>query len=224
MFPIKDTQTLGKFPFVTLFIILLNVFIFVEELLSPNPDSFILKYSLIPNQVNFLNVTTLAPFITSQFMHAGFFHIIPNMWFLWVFGPNMEAALGRFKFLIIYLLSGILAAVTQFSLLSGTTVPMIGASGAIAGLLGGYLKLFSDHKIETIIIIVFIPIFVVLPAVLILLFWFFTQVFSGVSEIFTGSATSGGVAFWAHIGGFIGGWLLVTIWGPKKENLVSLEK
>lgn len=215
MFPIKDTQSLGKFPAITIFIIALNAFVFIQEVISPNQEAFIISYALIPDRIDFLSLNSLSPFITSQFVHAGFFHILPNMWFLWVFGNNLEAAMGKSKFIILYLFSGIIAALVQYSVLVGSSIPMLGASGAVAGVLGAYLKLFPRHRIETIILIVIIPLFLVLPAALVLMFWFFTQIFSGVSAIITNTGAEGGVAWWAHVGGFTTGWLLATFWGPK---------
>src|SRR4030066_1803777 len=139
MFPIRDSKNLGKFPIINIGIITINLYIFVKELFAPNIELIIAKYALIPANVNFLQTETLTPFITSMFLHAGFLHILSNMWFLWIFGDNVEAALGSVKYLVFYLFCGILASFTQYIFISGSYLPMVGASGAIAGVLGAYL-------------------------------------------------------------------------------------
>jgi len=221
MFPIRDTRTTGQTPIITILLILVNIWVFLQELISPNLDQFINTYALIPAQVNFFNYQTLAPFITFQFLHAGFLHIASNMWFLWVFGPNLEAVLGKMKFLLFYLLAGIFSGLIQFFFLASTNpaIPMLGASGAIAGVLGAYLKLFSNHRIETMLLIFFLPFFIALPAGLMLIYWFFTQLFNGVASIYEGTAAVGGVAWWAHVGGFTFGWLLIDNFGPIRKKL-----
>ncbi|MCL5784674.1 MAG: rhomboid family intramembrane serine protease [Patescibacteria group bacterium] len=205
MIPLRDSRPLSRFPFWVILIILVNAYIFYLELTSPNPDQFITKYSLIPSQIDFSNYKTLFPFISSQFIHGGFLHIISNMIFLWVFGNNIEATLGFLLFPIFYLVSGVIAGLTQFFFTPTATIPMLGASGAIAGVLGSYFALFPRNKIKTLIFIfVFITIIDV-PAYFLLFFWFITQFFSGVSSI-SASADSGGIAFLPHMGGFLFGW------------------
>lgn len=219
MFPIRDTRTTGQAPVVTTLLIFANIWVFLQELFARNIELLINAYALIPSQINFFDPVTLTPFITSQFLHAGFLHLGSNMWFLWVFGPNLEASLGKVRFLLFYLLAGIAAGLVQFSLLSDTSIPMLGASGAIAGVLGAYFKLFPHHRIETIIPIFFLPFFIALPASLMLFYWFFTQFFNGVASIYAGSAAVGGVAWWAHVGGFVSGLLIVNLFGPTRKKL-----
>src|SRR5690349_13916700 len=148
MFPISDSIKSGKFPILTVFLIGITVFVFAQQLLSPNPDVIIQKYALIPTNVNFSNLNTLYPFITAIFLHGGFLHILSNMWFLWIFGDDVEARLGKIAFLLLYFLAGIIGNLVQYLLMPGSTIPMLGASGAIAGILGAYFILFPYSKIK----------------------------------------------------------------------------
>lgn len=208
MFPIRDTQNSNKFPFVNLAIIALNVYVFFQELINPNIEGFIARYGLIPANIDFGNIYSLQPFITSLFIRAGFLHIISNMWFLWIFGDNMESLMGHVKYLAFYLFCGVLASASQFIFISGSYLPIVGASGAIAGVLGAYLKYFSKNKIDTLVPIFGLPIIVALPASFILIYWFVTQAFNGVASIIVETASVGGVAYLAHVGGFVSGLLL----------------
>lgn len=146
-----------------------------------------------------------------MFIHGGFLHVIGNMLYLWVFGDNIEDRLGHVKFLAFYLASGLAAAWTQITLTPASEVPMIGASGAVAGVLGAYIFLYPKSRINTLTTFVFITV-VRLPAVLLLGFWFVLQVFSGVGSLGTGAEVSGGTAYWAHIGGFVVGLVLVVLY------------
>lgn len=216
MLPLRDSKHIPIFPFWTLGIILLNAYIFYLELTSPNPDSFITQHALIANQVNLLSLNSLIPFITSQFLHGGFLHIITNMLFLWVFGNNVEAAF-KFKFFpIFYLLSGIAAGLTQYFFAPYDSIPMIGASGAVAGVLGAYFALFPYNKIKTLVFIFIFITIIDVPAYVLLFFWFVTQFFSGVASI-TFNSGMGGVAFLPHIGGFLFGWLAALLILPRKS-------
>ena len=165
-------------------------------------------YGLIPANIDFYRPETLTPFISGLFLHAGFLHILSNMWFLWIFGDNVESLMGHFKYLGFYLICGILASFTQYLFISGSNLPMIGASGAIAGVLGAYLKYFPNNKIDTLIPIFGLPIIVAIPAGFMLIYWFFIQTFSGFTTIVDSTTAIGGVAYIAHIGGFIGGLLV----------------
>ncbi len=151
---------------------------------------------------------------TSMFVHAGWLHIIGNMLFLWIFGDNVEDRMGHGRYLVFYLICGTAAAATQTYLSLDEVVPAVGASGAIAGVLGAYLMLYPKARVEVIILpIIFIPFFI--PAAALILIWFVTQLFSGIAEF--GAATSGsGVAWWAHVGGFITG--AVLIWFFKRPS------
>ena len=216
MFPLRDNRPTYIFPLITYAVILLNVLVFLIELAVPDLDSFIDSYALTPSLVDFRNLATLLPFITSQFLHAGFVHIISNMWFLKIFGDNVEEKFGSFFFTFVYLLSGIVGGVTQYILSPNSEIPMLGASGAVAGVLGAYLVFFPGHQIETLIPMGFISRIVNLPASLMLIYWFITQFFSGVGSIaFT---QVGGVAFWAHVGGFATGWIIARLFGGRKRG------
>src|SRR3989338_9574217 len=142
MFPISDTIKSEKFPFITLFLIATNIYVFFQEITSGNPDAFIVQYSLIPQAVNFFNPLSFLPFVTSIFLHGGFLHIVSNMWFLWIFGDNVEARLGKIKYIILYLAAGTIGNAIQFLLNPSSPNPMLCASGAVSGVLGAYFLLF----------------------------------------------------------------------------------
>lgn len=221
MIPLSDTRGSGKFPFWVVVIIAVNAYVFFLELRSPNPDLFIQQYALIPSQVDFNRLSTLYPFITSQFLHAGFLHIISNMWFLWIFGDNVEERFGFFLFPLLYLLSGIVGGLAQYMLLPDSSTPMLGASGAIAGTLGAYFALFSRHTIKTLVPIFGFFTIADLPASLILVYWFITQLFSGAASISNTSYQLGGVAYFAHIGGFVLGYVAAKLIGPKSPSILE---
>ena len=214
MFPLRDTVRTHKFPFITTLLIAVNIVVFFLELTSVDSEAFISTYALIPVNVDFSDYLSLIPFITSQFLHAGFIHIISNMWFLKIFADNVEEKFGSLFFLLIYLLSGILGGLLQYLFIPDSNIPMLGASGAVAGVLGAYLVFFSRHKVETLIPLGFYMSVVNIPAGVMLIYWFITQLFSGVGSI--AAAQIGGVAFWAHVGGFVTGWLIAKV---SRNNL-----
>lgn len=216
MLPLKDNNSIAKFPFLTIAIILANAYIFYLELVSPSTESFILQYALIPSQINFSNLNTLFPFISSQFLHGGFLHIISNMLFLWVFGRNIEASFGSISFLIFYLVSGTVAGLTQYLFMPTDPTPMLGASGAVAGVLGAYLTLFPTNKIKTLVFIFIYVTIIDIPAYILLFYWFITQLFSGIATISLSQA-SGGIAFLPHIGGFLFGFLAAIFTLPRSN-------
>jgi membrane associated rhomboid family serine protease len=207
MLPIRDHNPSRKTPYITIIFIVINIFVFLMELAAPDTEQFIRQYALIPVNIDLLNISSLTRFISSMFMHAGFAHIGSNMLFLWIFGDNVEADWGHFRYLLVYLFWGVSAALAQYSINPGSDIPMLGASGAVAGVLGSYLVLHPSAKIET-LIVGFFGLFqrVNIPAYFMLGYWFITQFFSGTASIVTGTASIGGVAFFAHIGGFIAGY------------------
>jgi len=207
MFPIRDSRNLGKFPLVNISLILVNLYVFFQELISPNLDQIVTNYALIPANVDFSKMETLMPFITSLFLHAGFLHILSNMWFLWIFGDNVEAVMGHIKYLIFYIFCGAAASFFQYLFIANTPLPMLGASGAIAGVLGAYLKFFPHNKIDTIIPIFGLPLIIAIPANIMLIYWFFTQAFNGVAVVLAKTASIGGIAYIAHMGGFASGFI-----------------
>ena len=199
-FPYKDDNPRVLFPFVTFGIITLNVLIFLGQfwISSNNPGigkSLVYMYGFVPAEFNPLTI------FTSMFMHGGFAHIIGNMWFLYIFGDNVESILGHVKYFIFYLACGIGAALAQFFVEPASQVPMIGASGAVAGVLGAYMIRFPKARVHVLaVIIIFITTFVV-PAQIVLGLWFLMQLSGGLGSL--GVDTTGGVAWFAHIGGFI---------------------
>lgn len=205
MFPLRDRPSSGKFPLVNLGIIIFTAYIFLQEISTPNPDAFIAQWALIPSQINFFNLTSLVPFLTNVFLHAGWLHIISNLWFLWIFGDNVEAKLGSLTYLIFYLIAGIVASLVQYFVDPASPIPALGASGAIAGVLGAYMVFFPDNKIDTLVPIFLFPVIILIPAGFMLIYWFITQLFSGVATV---STTLGGIAWWAYIGGFSFGYLV----------------
>ena len=214
MFPIRDSQNADKFPLVNLCLIGINIYFFIKELLSPNIDAFISLYGLIPANIDFSRTETLTPFVSGLFLHAGFLHILSNMWFLWIFGDNVESIMGHLKYLGFYLFCGIVASFAQYLFIPQSHLPMIGASGAIAGVLGAYLKYFPNNKIDTIVPIFGLPVIIAIPASFMLIYWFFIQAFNGVATITVATAAIGGVAYIAHAGGFLSGFLasVLFVW------------
>jgi membrane associated rhomboid family serine protease len=235
MIPLRDYRPSGIVPYVTLSLIIINGLVFLYQLmLQGQPsiytdalghtiskaDILIYQYGLIPREL--LHLHDLPPLIlfpiwitlfTSMFLHGGIAHIGGNMLYLWIFGDNVEGAMGHLKFLIFYLLCGAIAALSQVLINANGTNPIIGASGAIAGVLGAYLMLFPYSRILTLVFLLFLIRFIEIPALIILGFWFVYQLILAP----TGLGSGGGVAFFAHIGGFVGGALLVYIF--KKSHV-----
>ena len=218
MIPIRDRNPSGTFPYVTIGIIIVNILIFLYELsLGSGLGEFIMKFGVVPLKVSYYSqvpdltfINTFFPFISSMFLHGGFVHLIGNMWFLWIFGDNIEDKLGHFKFIAFYFLCGIIASSVHVFFNSQSNVPCVGASGAIAGVLGAYMVTFPRARVVTIVpLFVFIQV-MELPAIVVLGFWFVIQFFNGAASI-TASASGAGVAWWAHIGGFAAGVIILYI-------------
>jgi membrane associated rhomboid family serine protease len=212
MFPLKDTQPSYSRPVVTITLIAINVMVFLfEASLGPySRNALIEYYGLVPDQVR------LSSILTSMFLHGGWLHVLGNMWFLWIFGDNIEDLLGHAKFLVFYLLCGIVAALGQVIANPNSTVPMVGASGAIAGVMGAYLIKFPRARILTLVFFLFITI-IEIPAPLMLAYWFVIQLFSGFGSIARTHLSEGGTAFFAHIAGFVAGILLVKVLGASGQ-------
>jgi membrane associated rhomboid family serine protease len=219
MFPLRDHQPSYKFPLITVIIIAVNVIVFLIELTVASPDSFIYTFALVPKLVDFSNLISLYPFITSQFLHAGFLHILSNMWFLKIFGDNVEERFGHVFYLLIYLLAGVVGGLVQYIFSPNADIPMLGASGAVAGVLGAYLVFFPKHQIETLIPFGVFSRIIYVPASFMLFYWFVTQLFSGIGSV--AYAQIGGVAWWAHIGGFATGWIIAKL--MQREGEVRFE-
>jgi membrane associated rhomboid family serine protease len=212
MFPIRDTQPSYSKPVVTVCIIVVNLLVFLQEAsLDPySLNEFIRIYGLVPDRFHFTNV------LTSMFLHGGWMHVLGNMWFLWIFGDNVEDILGHAKYLLFYLLCGMAAAFTQVFFSPYSRVPMVGASGAIAGVMGAYMVKFPRAKVVTLVFFIFFA-FLDIPAWFMLIYWFVTQVFSGVGQIAESQASQGGTAFFAHIGGFVAGIVLINLLGTRER-------
>lgn len=212
MIPLRDSHPAGRFPFWVVAIIAINIYAFFLELASPNPDLFIAIYGLVPSLVDPIIPATWVPFITSQFLHGGFIHIISNMVFLWVFGDNVEEKIGILTFPLFYLGAGVVGGLSQYFVAPDSQIPMIGASGAVAGVLGVYFALFGHHTVKTLV-----PLFgffsvIDVPASVMLFYWFITQLFSGAASITFDTTDLGGVAFMAHVGGFAFGWIVAQFY------------
>ena len=226
MIPLKNLRPRIHFPSITLALIVVNFLVFFYQLtLDPRAlQSFIVTYSMIPARAQLAlahSQYTLAqgflPLFTSMFLHAGWLHIIGNMWFLWLFGPNVEDRLGHVPYLGFYLVCGLGAGIAQTVFSLGSTIPGLGASGAIAGVLGAYVVFFPSSRILTLVTLFFWWFFARLPAVLFIGLWFAVQFLSGIGSL--GSAQAGGVAWWAHVGGFLLGMLLVSGMRRKQPEI-----
>lgn len=222
MIPIRDRNPSGSFPFVTVSLILVNVVVFLIELsLGPRLDSFLFQFGIVPIKViysadipdsNFVN--TYFPFLSYMFLHGGFLHLIGNMWYLWIFGDNIEDWLGRPRFILFYFICGVGSAIVHVYFNRQSGIPCVGASGAIAGVLGAYMVTFPRARV-----LIILPLFIIwqiieLPAIFVLGFWFLMQFFIGAAAI--SSAHGGGVAWWAHVGGFVLGIILIKTF-PKSR-------
>jgi membrane associated rhomboid family serine protease len=211
MFPIRDTQPSYSKPVVTVLLIVINILVFLFEfsLDEYSRNAFMMTYGLVPDHFQYINI------LTSMFLHGGWMHVLGNMWFLWIFGDNVEDILGHGKYLLFYLICGVAAAMTQVLFNPGSRVPMVGASGAIAGVMGAYMVKFPQSRIKTAIFFIFIT-FMEIPAWVMLIYWFAIQLFSGVGSIGATQASQGGTAFFAHVGGFLAGLVLVYVMGGRE--------
>lgn len=218
MIPISDSEKSKRFPFLNLIFIGINIFVFFLQLTTPDPEGFIMKYAFIPSQINFADISTLYPFVTSMFLHGGFLHIISNMLFLWVFGDNVEGELPPLFYVFLYIGSGIVGSLAQYLLNPTSDIPMLGASGAVAGALGAYFAFFPHHKIRTLVTLPFLFTIVEVSAMFMLGYWIVLQVISGVGA-FGMSPDQGGVAYFAHIGGFVFGFLVAKLMPTRDPQL-----
>ncbi len=212
MIPIRDINPTRRFPLITVGLIVLNVFVFVFELLLPSGsmlDSFAYTWGLVPYELAQFNPLAFVTVFTSMFIHGGFLHLASNMLYLWIFGDNIEWALGSVRFTLFYFLCGIGAALGQVLINPRSTVPMVGASGAISGVLGAYLLLYPRAEVETLLFLGYFVRLIRLPALVVLGMWILLQLSSGFLSL--GMEAMGGVAFFAHIGGFFTGLALVGL-------------
>jgi membrane associated rhomboid family serine protease len=208
MLPIKDTIRSRSFPAINYLLIAANTVVFFLELSLPagKLGQFLYIFGLVPANLSLLNPFSWVSLISHQFLHGGWLHFLSNVWVLFIFGDNVEDRMGSARYLIFYLLGGITAGVLQTVMAPQSQVPAIGASGAIAAVMGAYFLFYPRARVITLIPIFIIPWFIELPAVVFLGFWFVTQFFSGVLSLASaGSAAAGGIAWWAHVGGFVFG-------------------
>lgn len=229
MIPLRDDAPRYGTPYVTYFLIALNLLVFVFELALGTAERYALIYQfgILPAHITGLfsgsspNISFLGaalPILTSMFLHASWLHVIFNMWALWIFGDNVEDHLGHLSYLGFYLASGIIAAIVHMLFNIGSTVPTVGASGAIAGIMGAYFLLFPSARVLTWVPFFFF-FFTWLPAWIVLGYWFVVQFLSGAATSITNSnQASGGIAVWAHVGGFVAGLALIKILPAKTQR------
>lgn len=214
MFPIRDTIPTRSFPVVNCTIIVINILVFLFQVsLTPEEmEALYMNLGIVPQVYTDPVIRSkymgslfyYFPFISNMFLHGGWIHLIGNVWTLYIFGDNVEDRMGKGRYLAFYLLSGVLASLTHIMFNWNSPVPAIGASGAISGVMGAYMFLFSGSRILMLIPIFYIPFFFRIPAFLYLAYWFILQFLNGTTSLVSNEAI-GGVAFWAHIGGFVAG-------------------
>lgn len=225
MFPIKDDQPRYSTPYVNTFLIVLNILIFFYQwTLGPRAgDAFARIYGEVPSHLaaflagspRYTLPDVILPFFTSMFLHGSWMHVLGNMWFLYIFGDNIEDYLGHFKYLIFYLLCGLIAMATQVAINPNSSVPTVGASGAIAGVLGAYFLLYPRARVLTwfFVFVLYLPAWIVLGE------WIVIQFLNGTATLsMTHGRDVGGVAFWAHVGGFLAGMVLIKIFPERAQR------
>jgi len=221
LIPYKDDNPTSATPFVTVGIIALNILVFLYEIVSPSGmEKFVYNYGAIPNYIlTFEKVQPIHPALTifsAMFMHGGVFHIAGNMLYLWIFGNNIEDKVGHIRFIFFYIFCGIISAYANALTDPQSHIPMIGASGAISGVLGAYLLLFPRAMVHTLVFLGFFVTVIKIPALVVIGFWAIIQLINGL--ISTGLAREGGIAWFAHIGGFLTGLLTIKLWQPKRTK------
>lgn len=210
MLPLGDDNSMRKsVPLVTYTLIALNIFIFLLEMLGG--EQFIMDWAFIPSRFLSSPSSNVITLFTSMFMHADLLHIGGNMLYLWIFGDNVEDQLGKVKYLLFYLTCGLAATFAQMYFNPTSNIPNLGASGAIAGVLGAYLLMFPQEKVD----VLFVRTVVQMPALIVIGFWFLLQFSSGISSATSTNADVGGVAYMAHVGGFVAGFLLAFLIRPR---------
>lgn len=226
MIPLHDDPKSRSVPVVTIGLIVINVLLFLYELsLGDRVDTFLQAFGAVPAEIaSGHDVAPSAPLgnvyltlFTSMFLHGGFLHLASNMVYLWVFGDNVEDTFGHVGYILFYLLCGLVAGLAQILIDVGSDLPSIGASGAIAGVLGAYLILYGSAQVRTLVFLGPIILLPRVPAMLLIGFWFVTQLISGIGVLTERTHQTGGVAFWAHIGGFVAGVLLALVFRPRVE-------
>ena len=229
MLPFRDYNPSRTFPVMTLLIIAANVLVFLYMLSlqsesSAELDAFVRTMAIIPAHVTeslhsgVPEPGTLRSLFTAMFLHAGPVHLLGNMLFLWIFGNNVEDIMGHVRYLVFYLLCGLIATAIYVYVFPDSTVPMLGASGAIAGVLGAYAVRFPFAQVDSCLFVLIFVTVVRLPAIVVLAVWFLLQLFNGVGSLGGTQASQGGVAYWAHIGGFLSGMILVNFFAGRPRR------
>jgi membrane associated rhomboid family serine protease len=222
MIPLRDTIPSRSFPYVNIGLVVANVLVYLFEvsLSGPDQEQFLIAFAVIPARLFtppiFADWYTL---LTAQFLHGGLLHLGSNMLALFIFGDNVEDRLGHLRFLLFYLLSGVVGSLLHIYVDPTSPVPALGASGAIAGVLAGYMALFPTARVLTFVPIFVIPWVIGIPAVLWAVGWFLSQLLSGVASL---GESGGGVGFWAHVGGFVAG--IVLVWPLRRRDYVPLPR
>jgi len=223
MIPFRDNIPSRTFPVINVLLIVANVLVFLYELsLGSGLDRFIMHHGVVPAAVfawpesNLPVSAVITPFFTSMFLHGGWLHLIGNMWYLWIFGDNVEDRLGHFAYLVFYLLCGLGAGIVHTILNYDMTIPSVGASGAIAAVLGAYVISYPFARVLTLIPIFVFWQIVEVPALIVLGLWFVLQFLYGAASLAATTGSAGGVAWWAHIGGFVIGMIMVRLF-PRKD-------
>lgn len=214
MIPLKDNIPSQQFPVVNWMLIIANFLVFIAEISAGDSGAFIYRYGLVPDRTT-IGVDNTQTFFTGMFLHGGWGHLITNMWILYIFGDNVEDRMGSLRYLVFYVLAGLLAGLTHYFLYRTSGVPAIGASGAISGVMAAYMFLFPGSLIISFVPLFFIPLLIPIPAVIFIGLWFVGQFLSGTFDLLM-SSTGTGIAFWAHIGGFTGGFLIYKGFVKKK--------
>lgn len=224
MIPLRDSVRSQRFPIVNLLFIAVNILVFLYEMrLGRGLEEFFYTFGLVPTHFHYLGTqaaglfSRMIPVFTSMFIHGGWLHLIGNMWFLWVFGDNIEDRLGHIRYILFYFLCGIVAGLAQVSIIPDSQVPMVGASGAVAGVLAAYVLFYPRAQIRTLLFLfIFIEI-IHLPALVFIGIWFLFQFAAGVGSLGTRPDMVQGVAWWAHVGGFAAGFLLAMLLGNRRR-------
>jgi membrane associated rhomboid family serine protease len=214
MFPLYDSTPRKRIPYVNYLLILANMAMFLVQITAPDFDGFVFEYGFIPLYFDASDPRTYFYILSSMFMHGGWFHILSNLWFLHIFGDNVEEAMGHLAYLMFYLLAGFAATMTQYYLSPVDTLPLIGASGAISGVAGAYMVYYFRSSVVSLVMLGIFVTTLRVPTWIFLGYWFVLQVFQGLGTIGSVQYQQGGVAWWAHIGGFVFGFVTALLLRP----------
>lgn len=223
MIPLRDSTRSRRKPYVTWALIAINIYIFYKEFILPDSvlNQVFYYYGVIPADVTYLAATgasmqpVLLTFLTAMFLHGGWVHVLGNMLYLWVFGDNVEDRLGHFRYLLFYLVVGVIGSISHVIANPASEVPVIGASGAVAGVLGAYFVTFPRSRVLALVPIIIFFTIMELPAIIFLGIWFLLQIFNGAASI---GGVANSTAWWAHVGGFVAGVVLIKLLAPRRSS------